>query len=60
MGATITSVDVLHPGRSSRPEQTGGLHHAALAGRRIEGVRRRGKYSGWPSMKATPCSATSG
>ncbi|MFN8190422.1 MAG: bifunctional DNA-formamidopyrimidine glycosylase/DNA-(apurinic or apyrimidinic site) lyase [Nocardioidaceae bacterium] len=44
VGATITSVDVLHP-RPVRRDPTGPTGFtAALAGRRIEGVRRRGKY----------------
>jgi formamidopyrimidine-DNA glycosylase len=44
VGATITSVDVLHP-RPVRRDPTGPTGFtAALAGRRIEAVRRRGKY----------------
>ena len=44
VGATITSVDVLHP-RPVRRDPTGPTGFcAALSGRHIEGVRRRGKY----------------
>ncbi|MGZ4465955.1 MAG: bifunctional DNA-formamidopyrimidine glycosylase/DNA-(apurinic or apyrimidinic site) lyase, partial [Nocardioides sp.] len=44
VGATITRVDVLHP-RPVRRDERGPVGFAeALAGRRVEAARRRGKY----------------
>jgi formamidopyrimidine-DNA glycosylase len=44
VGATITSVDVLHPRPVRRDPRGPAGFAAALAGRRIEDARRRGKY----------------
>jgi len=43
-GATITGVDVLHPRPLRRDPRSSDGFVAELMGRRIEGVRRRGKY----------------
>jgi formamidopyrimidine-DNA glycosylase len=43
-GATITGVDVLHPRPLRRDPRSGDGFVAELVGRRIEAVRRRGKY----------------
>lgn len=44
VGATITRVDVLHPRPVRRDPRGPAGFAAALAGRRIEAARRRGKY----------------
>jgi formamidopyrimidine-DNA glycosylase len=44
VGATITSVEVLHPRPVRRDPRGPKGFAAALTGRRIEGARRRGKY----------------
>lgn len=44
LGATITAVDVLHPRPVRRDPRGPGGFAAALVGRRIERVHRRGKY----------------
>ncbi|MCF6377136.1 bifunctional DNA-formamidopyrimidine glycosylase/DNA-(apurinic or apyrimidinic site) lyase [Nocardioides KLBMP 9356] len=44
VGSTITSVDVLHPRPVRRDHRGPSGFAAALVGRRIEAVRRRGKY----------------
>ncbi|WP_395694237.1 bifunctional DNA-formamidopyrimidine glycosylase/DNA-(apurinic or apyrimidinic site) lyase [Nocardioides sp.] len=44
VGATITHVDVLHPRPVRRDPRGPAGFAAALAGRRIEAARRRGKY----------------
>jgi formamidopyrimidine-DNA glycosylase len=44
VGATITSVEVLHPRPVRRDPRGPAGFAAALRGRRIEGARRRGKY----------------
>ena len=44
VGATITSVEVLHPRPVRRDPRGPAGFAAALAGRRIEDARRRGKY----------------
>jgi formamidopyrimidine-DNA glycosylase len=44
LGATITSVDVLHPRPVRRDPRGPRGFEAALTGRRIEDARRRGKY----------------
>ena len=65
LGSTIESVEVLHPRPVRRDHRGPAGFAAALAGRRIEAVRRRGKYfwlalAPFPASRAaTPCSATS-
>src|SRR3954449_9579461 len=44
VGATITSVEVLHPRPVRRDPRGPSGFAAALTGRRIDGARRRGKY----------------
>ncbi|MFC7493450.1 MULTISPECIES: bifunctional DNA-formamidopyrimidine glycosylase/DNA-(apurinic or apyrimidinic site) lyase [unclassified Nocardioides] len=44
VGATIARVDVLHPRPVRRDQRGPAGFAAALAGRRVEGARRRGKY----------------
>jgi formamidopyrimidine-DNA glycosylase len=44
VGATITGVDVLHPRPVRRDARGPAGFAAALAGRRVEAARRRGKY----------------
>src|SRR3954451_1321644 len=44
LGATITSVQVLHPRPVRRDPRGPAGFAAALSGRRVEGARRRGKY----------------
>jgi formamidopyrimidine-DNA glycosylase len=44
LGRTLESVEVLHPRPVRRDHRGPAGFAAALAGRRIEGVRRRGKY----------------
>ncbi len=53
VGATIASVDVLHPRPVRRDPRGPDGFPAALVGRRIEAVRRRGKYF-WLALAPLP------
>jgi len=53
LGSTIASVDVLHPRPVRRDHRGPAGFAAALVGRRIEAVHRRGKYF-WLALDALP------
>jgi formamidopyrimidine-DNA glycosylase len=57
LGRTLESVEVLHPRPVRRDHRGPAGFAAALAGRRIEAVRRRGKYF-WLALAPLPGQAT--